>query len=65
MADTAAKRCPVFATLRKAVVVNEEIFLNGLIEGKAFAGRKQLLLCIVEVRMLGEGLTAQRLDYAH
>lgn len=34
MADTVAKRCPVFATLRKAVAVNEEIVLNGWIESK-------------------------------
>jgi uncharacterized OsmC-like protein len=29
LADTVARRCPVFATLRKAVSLNEEIFLNG------------------------------------
>lgn len=29
MADTVARRCPVFATLRKAVTINENIILNG------------------------------------
>ena len=29
MADTVARRCPVFATLRKATVIEEEIVLNG------------------------------------
>jgi uncharacterized OsmC-like protein len=29
MANTVARRCPVFATLRKAVTINEDIVLNG------------------------------------
>jgi uncharacterized OsmC-like protein len=29
MADTVGRRCPVFATLRKATVIEEEIMLNG------------------------------------
>jgi uncharacterized OsmC-like protein len=29
MADTVARRCPVFATLRKATKINERIILNG------------------------------------
>ena len=34
LADTVAKRCPVFATLRRAVPLNEEIFLNGSMESR-------------------------------
>jgi uncharacterized OsmC-like protein len=34
LADTVARRCPVFATLRKAVSVNEDILLNGVIESR-------------------------------
>lgn len=34
MGDTVARRCPVFATLRKAVVINENIVLNGAIVSK-------------------------------
>ena len=29
MADTVARRCPVFATLRKATVIEEQLILNG------------------------------------
>jgi|HubBroStandDraft_3_1064219.scaffolds.fasta_scaffold98587_2 uncharacterized OsmC-like protein len=29
LADTVARRCPVFATLRKATTINERIILNG------------------------------------
>jgi uncharacterized OsmC-like protein len=29
MADTVARRCPVFATLRKATTIEEQLFLNG------------------------------------
>lgn len=28
MADTVARRCPVFATLRKATIIEEQLFLN-------------------------------------
>jgi uncharacterized OsmC-like protein len=31
MANTVARRCPVFATLRKAVPINEDILLNGAV----------------------------------
>jgi uncharacterized OsmC-like protein len=34
LADTVAKRCPVFATLRRAVPLNEEILLNGSVESR-------------------------------
>jgi uncharacterized OsmC-like protein len=30
MADTVARRCPVFATLRKAVTIHERIILNSV-----------------------------------
>jgi len=29
MADTVARRCPVFATLRKSTIIEERLFLNG------------------------------------
>lgn len=31
MANTVARRCPVFATLRKAVTINENIVINGAV----------------------------------
>lgn len=45
MANTVARRCPVFATLRKAVAVHEDIVINGVavsrrrwVPGRASAG---------------------------
>jgi uncharacterized OsmC-like protein len=34
MANTVARRCPVFATLRKAVPINEDILLNGAVASR-------------------------------
>jgi uncharacterized OsmC-like protein len=31
MSNTVARRCPVFATLRKAVTINEDILVNGVL----------------------------------
>jgi uncharacterized OsmC-like protein len=34
MANTVARRCPVFATLRKAVAINEDIVMNGTVASR-------------------------------